>query len=132
MTMSSSRPFFTKAADFAHRATIVGLLSFFGFQIYQVGKFVYERQVDSPYMHSTYQQDVAEKVKEEYKEDNVIDGRNQRDTLSGRHTDRQSRGHHRPRPQHTPRGVPHRGRGHAQKRQAPAALQYQHAHEKLP
>lgn len=32
-------------------------------------------RVDSPYMHSTYRQDVEEKVKLEYKKDNVIDQR---------------------------------------------------------
>lgn len=75
----SGRPFLTKAADFAQRGTVVGLLSFFGYQVYEMGSQIYKREVDSPYMHSTYRQDVAEKVKEEYKKDNVIDGRNQRD-----------------------------------------------------
>jgi len=75
----SSRPFLSKAADYAQRASVLGLLSFLGFQLYQVGHFVRERQIESPYMHSTYRQDVADKVKEEYKKDNVIDGRNERD-----------------------------------------------------
>ena len=75
----SRQTLLTKAADAAQRATVLGLLSFFGFQAYQIGKFVYERKVDSPYMHSTYREEVDAKVREGYRTDNVVDGRNQRD-----------------------------------------------------
>jgi hypothetical protein len=71
--------FFTKAADIAQRGMVLGLLSFFGFQIYQIGSNTIKGKVDSPYMHSTYFKDVDEKVKEEYKKDNVIDSSEQRD-----------------------------------------------------
>lgn len=71
--------FFTKAADFAQRGMVLGLLSFFGFQIYQIGSNTLQGVVDSPYMHSTYFKDVEEKVKEEYKKDNVVDSSQKRD-----------------------------------------------------
>jgi hypothetical protein len=58
------------------RGAVLGLLSFFGFQVYQIGAAVYTGRVDSPYMQSTYRQQVEEKVKEEYTtKDNVIDKR---------------------------------------------------------
>jgi hypothetical protein len=51
-------------------------VSFFGFQVYQIGAAVWTGRVDSPYMQSTYRQQVEEKVKEEYTtKDNVIDKR---------------------------------------------------------
>jgi hypothetical protein len=51
-------------------------LSFFGFQVYQIGSNVMTGRVDSPYMQSTYRQQVEEKVREEYTtNDNVIDKR---------------------------------------------------------
>ena len=71
--------FFTKAADFAQRGAVLGLLSFFGFQVYQIGSNSFKGVVDSPYMKSTYFKDVEEKVKEEYKKDNVIDSSEKRD-----------------------------------------------------
>ena len=84
----SARPFLTKVADLAHKSAVVGLVAFFGYQAYQIGYFVYERKVDSPFMHSTYRQDVANKVREEYERDNVVDGRNERDWYA---TDDESR-----------------------------------------
>jgi len=75
----SSKTILTKAADLAQRATVLGLVSFFGFQAYQIGSMVIERKIESPYLHSTYREDVANKVREEYQKDNVVDGRNERD-----------------------------------------------------
>jgi hypothetical protein len=58
------------------RAAVCGLLSFFGYQVYQIGAAVAMGRVDSPYMQSTYRQQVEEKVKEEYDtKDNIIDKR---------------------------------------------------------
>jgi hypothetical protein len=71
----SKATFFTRAADVAHKSFVVGLFTFFGFQAYQIGAKVLERKVDSPYMHSTYFKDVEQKVKEEYRKDNVVDHR---------------------------------------------------------
>jgi len=53
----------------------LGLVSFFGYQVYQIGKNVLSGKVESPYLHSTYFKDVEEKVKEEYRKDNLIDKR---------------------------------------------------------
>lgn len=64
-----------KVADFAHRGVVFGLMGFFGAQVYQIGRNVSEGVVDSPYMHSTYFQDVEKKIREEYTKDNVIDKR---------------------------------------------------------
>jgi hypothetical protein len=58
------------------RGAVLGLVSFFGFQVYQIGNAVWAGRVDSPYMQSTYRQQVEEKVREEYTtKDNVIDKR---------------------------------------------------------
>jgi hypothetical protein len=66
----------TRVADGLHKTAVVGLLSFFGYQGYQIGSKVLEGKVDSPYMHSTYREDVNAKIKQEYRErDNVIDQR---------------------------------------------------------
>ena len=75
----SSRSLFTRAADLVHKSAVVGLMSFFGYYVYQIGSKVYESKIDSPYLHSTYRQDVDERVKQEYAIDNVVDGRNERD-----------------------------------------------------
>jgi hypothetical protein len=53
----------------------LGLLSVFGFQVYQMGRNIYQNQVDSPHMHSTYFKDVEDKVKEEYEKAHRIDQR---------------------------------------------------------
>lgn len=66
---------FQRAADIAHRGVVLGLLSFFGFQAYQIAKFTLQGKVESPYLESTYFQEVNEKVKEEYRKDNIVDRR---------------------------------------------------------
>jgi hypothetical protein len=60
---------FTKVADFAHRATVVFLMGFTGFQAYQVGRNLMEGRVSHPTQLSTYFKDVEDKVKEEYEKD---------------------------------------------------------------
>lgn len=54
---------------------MLGLVSVFAYQCYQIGSKALEGKVDSPYMHSTYFKDVEEKVKQEYRKDNVVDKR---------------------------------------------------------
>lgn len=66
---------FSRVADVAHKGVVLGLLSLFGFQVYQIGSNVLEGKLDNPYMHSTYLKDVEEKVKEEYRKDNIVDHR---------------------------------------------------------
>jgi hypothetical protein len=66
---------FQKAADFAQRGVVLGLLSFFGFQAYQIAKFTIQGTIESPYMQSTYFKDIDAKVKEEYRKDNIVDRR---------------------------------------------------------
>eukprot|EP00977_Amphora_coffeiformis_P001613 scaffold310_cov168-Amphora_coffeaeformis.AAC.8 len=50
----SSRSIFSKTADVLQRGAVLGLLSAFGFQCYQIVTKTWEGQVDSPHMHSTY------------------------------------------------------------------------------
>ena len=45
---------FTKTADVLHRGTVVVLMSWFGFHVYQICSKTMEGKVDSPHMHSTY------------------------------------------------------------------------------
>ena len=55
-------------------------MSLFGYYAYQIGSKVYECKIDSPYLHSTYRQDVDERVKQEYAIDNVsVEGTTERD-----------------------------------------------------
>jgi len=65
----------SRAADLAHRGFVLGLVSWFGFQLYQVGSNALSGRVESPYLESTYFDDVEKKVKEEYRKDNLVDRR---------------------------------------------------------
>lgn len=56
---------YTKAADFAHRGTVLGLLAFTGFQIYQIGSYVLGGEVDSPHMKNNYMKELEAKILEE-------------------------------------------------------------------
>ena len=84
----SARTFLTRAADMTQKSAVLGLLGMFGYYGFQIISNVAERKVDSPFMHSTYEQDVNEKVRQEYESDNVVDGRNERDWYA---TDDESR-----------------------------------------
>jgi hypothetical protein len=66
---------FTRIADVAQRGVVIGLMGWAGFQCYQIAKFTMEGRVQSPYMESTYFKDVEEKVKEEYRKDQLTDHR---------------------------------------------------------
>ncbi len=60
----------------AHKGFVLGLASFFGFQIYQISTNVARGRVHHPVMDSTYFKDVEEKIKEEYEnKDNQVDKR---------------------------------------------------------
>lgn len=75
----SGKSIFTKAADVVHKVTLFGIFSFFGFTVYQLTSQVYKGEINSPYLQSTYRQDVDEKVKEAYEKDNEVSDRNARD-----------------------------------------------------
>ena len=64
----------TRVADVLHKVVVVGLMSFTGFQAYQIGRNVYEFEIDSPHMHSTYFEDVNAKVIEQRENDARVDG----------------------------------------------------------
>ena len=66
---------FSRVADLAQRGVVIGLMSMAGYQCYQIAKFTLEGRVQSPYMESTYFKDVEEKVKEEYRKDQLTDHR---------------------------------------------------------
>ncbi len=55
----------TRILDTLHKCTVLGLISYCGFQTYQVFTKAYEFNVDSPHMHSTYFEDTEKKVEEE-------------------------------------------------------------------
>lgn len=71
--------FATKAADFAQRTVVCGLLSFFGFQVYQIFTQARKGVVESPYLESTYFKDVENKVKEELEKQDIVDNIKVRD-----------------------------------------------------
>jgi hypothetical protein len=68
--------FFTKAANVAHKGAVLGLMSVFGYQLWQIGKNTIGtgRIKSSPNQEQqrTYFQELDEKVKEEYKKSNEI------------------------------------------------------------
>ena len=67
---------FARAADLAQKGTVLGLVSVFGYQLYQIGRNVAGGVVEHPVMESTYFKDVTDKVREEYQtKDNQVDTR---------------------------------------------------------
>jgi len=64
-----------KVFDVMHKGAVIGLVSVFAFQVYQIGSKAMSGVVDSPMMHSTYHKEVEEKVKEEYRKSNIVDHR---------------------------------------------------------
>lgn len=54
---------------------MVGLISLFAFQVYQLRSQIKSGVVSSPYLRSTYYEEVDEKVKEEYRKSNIVDHR---------------------------------------------------------
>ena len=69
----------TKAADFAQRTIVCGLVSLMGFHAYQIFTQVRSGVVDSPYLESTYFKDVENKVKEELEKQDIVDNIKVRD-----------------------------------------------------
>lgn len=64
---------FQKAADVAHKGVVLGLLSFFGFQVYQIATKTYggvdTSKLNSPQKNPTtaYVDEIREKAAEDYK-----------------------------------------------------------------
>lgn len=57
----------SRAADFAHKGFVMGLVSVFGYQVYQIGSKTIAGQVSHETMDSTYFEEVEKKVKDEYR-----------------------------------------------------------------
>mmetsp|Transcript_12171 Transcript_12171/g.33777 ORF Transcript_12171/g.33777 Transcript_12171/m.33777 type:complete len:90 (-) Transcript_12171:1606-1875(-) len=55
----------TRVLDALQRTTVLGLISYCGFEIWQINKNVRDFSLDSPHKHSTYFEDTEQKVKEE-------------------------------------------------------------------
>lgn len=71
---------FTKVADVAHKGAVLGLMSVFVFQVWQIGKnTIGSGRVDAPRQRNTFFQELDEKIKEEYKKDNEISDSKARD-----------------------------------------------------
>jgi hypothetical protein len=67
---------FNRAADIAHKATVLGLVSLFGFQLYQIGRNI-SHGVDKGNQHpqKEYIETLREKAEEDYKKHYKIDHR---------------------------------------------------------
>ena len=64
---------FNQAANLAQRGVVLGLVSFFGYQVYQIGRNVSENKVESKYMETKTFDKIQEKIREEEKFKNDID-----------------------------------------------------------
>ena len=60
----------SRVADIAHKGSVFGLMTLFGFQVYQTGKNVMEARVESKYKHTDMFNKINEKVAEEEKDRN--------------------------------------------------------------
>jgi hypothetical protein len=62
-----------KAADLAQKASVLGLMSLLGFQVYQIGVNVVEKREQNRNEHAEFMAKISEKVEEESKYKNSID-----------------------------------------------------------
>lgn len=62
-----------RALDLAQKGAVVGLLSLFGYQVYQIQQNVAEWNVDNKYMHTNTFEKIKEKVDEESQMKDRID-----------------------------------------------------------
>jgi len=62
-----------KAADLAQKGTVLGLMSLFGFQVYQIGVNVIEKQAQNRGDHAEFIAKISEKVDEASKYKDSID-----------------------------------------------------------
>jgi predicted negative regulator of RcsB-dependent stress response len=56
-----------RAADLGQKGAVLGLMSLFGYQVYQIAYNVSEKTVDSKYQHTAMFKKISEKVDEESK-----------------------------------------------------------------
>jgi hypothetical protein len=62
-----------KAADLAQKGTVMGLMSLFGYQVYQIGVNVLEKTRLNRDDHAVFMAKISEKVEEDSKFKNSID-----------------------------------------------------------
>jgi len=62
-----------RAADLAQKGVVLGLMSVFGYQVYQIGRNVSENKVESKYMKTKTFDKIQEQIREEEKFKNDID-----------------------------------------------------------
>jgi hypothetical protein len=61
-----------KALDLTQKGAVLGMLSVFGYQVYQIGFQVYDRHIENKYMHTQMFEKLSAKVEEESKlKDNI-------------------------------------------------------------
>ncbi|KAL7580043.1 hypothetical protein ACA910_005028 [Epithemia clementina (nom. ined.)] len=70
----SKKSLATRIADVLHTTVVMGLVSYAGFQLFQIGRNVYEHeQIRSPYIETKYFDDVNAKIKEHEENDERLD-----------------------------------------------------------
>ncbi len=62
-----------KAADVVQKGAVLGLLSLFGYQVYQIGTKVEEKRVETKFNHKVYLEKINKAVEEEEKLKHSID-----------------------------------------------------------
>mmetsp|Transcript_120642 Transcript_120642/g.348603 ORF Transcript_120642/g.348603 Transcript_120642/m.348603 type:complete len:92 (+) Transcript_120642:96-371(+) len=64
---------FNKIADLAQKASVLGLVSLLGFQVYQIGVNVADKRNETRNEHAEFMEKINEKVEEESRYKNSID-----------------------------------------------------------
>ena len=83
----ASRTIFQRAADIAHRGVIIGIASFMGFQIYQIGRNFLsgERDNQAVLEQSTYWEEISARIKrEEHENPRFVMGEEEEEELASR------------------------------------------------
>jgi hypothetical protein len=62
-----------KAANIVQKGSVLGLLSLFGYQVYQIGAKVSEKKIQTKYDNTDMMKKINEKVEEEAKDRHSID-----------------------------------------------------------
>jgi len=62
-----------KAADVVQKGAVVGLMSLFGYQVYQIGRNLSENKVEHKYQNTKIMDKINEKVAEEDRKKGGID-----------------------------------------------------------
>lgn len=63
----------SRLADVAQKGAVLGLMSMFGYQVYQIADKTYEKKIESKYMHTKMFDKINEKVEEEERNKGGID-----------------------------------------------------------